>query len=63
MSGILRWSVSVLLVLLALAYWHGSNLRTQALHECTPGVTPAHTGQMTFNACATLDTTQVQDRR
>jgi hypothetical protein len=63
MSGILRWSVSVLLVLLALAYWHGSNLRTQAQAECLPGVPAYSTGHMHFNPCATLDASQVQDKR
>jgi len=59
----MRWVLLGVGLFLALMYWHGDNVRTKALTECMPGVTPHATGSMHFNPCATLDTTQVQDRR
>jgi hypothetical protein len=61
-----RWTAGTLLVLgvlLCVAWAHGHTLRQQAVSECLPGVTPYATGHMHFNPCATLDTTQAQDRR
>ncbi len=60
---VLRYVLLGVGLFLALMYWHGDKVRTQALTECMPSVTPYATGSMHFNPCATLDPSQVQDRR
>lgn len=61
-----RWVAGTLLVLgvlLCMAWAHGNALRTQAQQACMPGVPAYSTGHMHINPCATLDASQVQDRR
>jgi hypothetical protein len=59
---VLRYVLLSTGLFLALMYWHGHNLRTEAMSVCMPDVAPYATGHMHFNPCATLDTSQVQDR-
>jgi hypothetical protein len=60
---IVAGTLLALSILLCLAYWHGHTLRLQAQTQCMPGVPAYATGAMHFNPCATLDPSQVQDRR
>lgn len=61
----LRWALplAAAVALLCMAWAHGHSLRTQAQSECLPDVPAYSTGHMHFNPCATLDTSQVQDKR